>query len=140
MMRRPGILLSVLFTCGAIQAQEPAARDSACQQAIDQFLAAARTPETERRLRLACYPGPGRAPVLREPLSVGNVAGKPPPPAVPAPVAPTLRVPSTPNVVTQCDAAGCWDNLGNRYSGTGNILHGPAGQPCVRSGDRIECR
>jgi len=38
-MRRPGFLLSLLFACGAIQAQTPATRDSACQQAIDEFLA-----------------------------------------------------------------------------------------------------
>lgn len=46
---------------------------------------------------------------------------------------------ATPSVITSCDAGGCWDNLGNRYNGTGNVMHGSNGKTCFRSGTTLNC-
>lgn len=46
---------------------------------------------------------------------------------------------TTPSVITSCDAGGCWDNLGNRYNGTGNVMHGSNGKTCFRSGTTLNC-
>lgn len=46
---------------------------------------------------------------------------------------------TAPSVITSCDAGGCWDNLGNRYNGTGNVMHGSNGKTCVRSGTTLNC-
>jgi hypothetical protein len=46
---------------------------------------------------------------------------------------------TTPSVITSCDAGGCSDNLGNRYSGTGDVMHGSNGKTCVRSGTTLNC-
>ena len=124
-----------------VQAEPPQSKASACRHAIRDYQVAEvdDLAEAARRLRLACYAGPGRAPVLREPLAVGGGRSTATP-ALAAPVLPAIKLPSAPTVLTSCDGGGCWDNLGNRYNGTGAILHGPAGNPCIRNGDRIECR
>lgn len=132
------MLLAAAFLVPAGQAQTQV---SVCQQAIRDYQAAEveELVDAARHLRLVCFSGPGRAPVLQEPIAVGGgraVAA----PALAAPAMPGTRAPTAPMVLTSCDGGGCWDNLGNRYNGTGTILHGPTGNSCLRNGDRIECR
>jgi hypothetical protein len=45
-----------------------------------------------------------------------------------------------PHMITSCDAGGCRDNLGNRYSGTGPTLFRQDGTPCQRVGNELQCR
>lgn len=50
-------------------------------------------------------------------------------------------MPSPPDlfVITHCDDAGCWDNLGNRYNrGAGDTFFGPSGA-CRRIDDMMQC-
>jgi len=132
------VLLLMGVVSGLVHAEGTGARADLCLQAMRDFEAGSRTVESERRLRLACYPGSGRAPASRDPIAVdGGSKGTSPLPATPPP---DLGVPKAPPVLTLCDTGGCWDNLGNRYNGTGTVLYGPGGVPCMRSGDRIECR
>jgi len=52
------------------------------------------------------------------------------PPAYPQPM---------PSVITNCDGAGCWDNLGGRYNkGAGNTYFGPSGA-CQSIGGMMHC-
>jgi len=76
---------------------------------------------------------------MQEPISIG-ADRKAAAPVKTAPAAPTIGIPSAPSVITTCDAGGCWDNLGNRYNGTGATLMGPTGKLCIRTGNWIECR
>lgn len=76
---------------------------------------------------------------MQPPISVG-VERKSAEQVKPAPTVQTLVIPGPPNRLTVCDTGGCWDNLGNRYHGTGTTLYGPAGKPCLRNGDWIDCR
>ena len=46
---------------------------------------------------------------------------------------------SKPIVITSCDPGGCWDNLGGRYNGSGDILFGPGGQACRKTGNKLIC-
>ena len=47
--------------------------------------------------------------------------------------------PRAPSLVTTCDATGCWDNRGWRYTrGPGNTLYGVNG-PCQRVGNALVC-
>jgi hypothetical protein len=136
-MRSRVILLLASCVPVLVGAQDAAPRADACRQAIRDYEARPRTVESERRVRLACYPGPGRSPALRDPVAVEGTTAKPLPVT---PASPSFSLPRSPPVLTLCDTGGCWDNLGNRYNGTGSILYGPGGAPCTRSGDRIECR
>lgn len=47
--------------------------------------------------------------------------------------------PSHPSHITSCDAGGCWDNLGNRYNGTGSTLFRTDGKTCNRAGGMLQC-
>ena len=47
--------------------------------------------------------------------------------------------PSHPFHITSCDAGGCWDNLGNRYNGTGSTLFRTDGKTCNRVGGMLQC-
>jgi len=50
-----------------------------------------------------------------------------------------LPAPPSPSVITNCDSAGCWDNLGNRYNrGAGNTFFGPTGA-CQQVGNMMQC-
>jgi len=139
MMCRLPVLVCLVSVLGWVPAaaDDADARSAACRAAMQVYQSAPPTAEAERRVRAACYAGARRAPVLRPPLQVDGMAA-PPVPVVP-PV-PEIRLPATPSVLTQCDTGGCWDNLGQRYSGTGPVYSGPGGAVCTRNGDRIECR
>lgn len=55
--------------------------------------------------------------------------------AIPAPP----RSPS-PSAITNCDAGGCWDDLGNRYNkGAGSTYFPPQGGACQRIGGQMIC-
>lgn len=41
--------------------------------------------------------------------------------------------------ITSCDAGGCWDNRGGRYSGSGAILFDTSGRACTRNGPMLVC-
>jgi hypothetical protein len=121
---------STLQTCNeAMQSYEAAVRGANEQAAAD----------AKRRVFKECYTGSGRAPTWQEPISIGSDR-KAAAPLKAAPVTPAIVIPSAPNVLTTCDAGGCWDNLGNRYHGSGTTLFSPAGKPCTRIGDWIDCR
>lgn len=47
--------------------------------------------------------------------------------------------PAHPSNITSCDAGGCWDNLGNRYNGTGSTLFRTDGKTCNRVGGMLQC-
>ena len=130
--------LLLLGLWGSGQAEGVAPRTDTCSQAIVDYEASARGADSQERVRRACYPGPGRVPVPREPISVDGTAKDAA--RLPSPPPPVISLPKSPPVLTLCDTGGCWDNLGNRYSGTGTVLYGPGGAPCTRSGDRIDCR
>lgn len=56
------------------------------------------------------------------------------PNAVPAPTSPQ------PSVITNCDSAGCWDNLGNRYNkGAGSTYFPTSGGSCQLVGGMMQC-
>jgi hypothetical protein len=95
--------------------------------------------QAKSRVIKECYPVPGRAPTVQPPISIG-AERKAAEQVKPAPTVQTLVIPGPPNKITVCDAGGCWDNLGNRYHGTGTTLYGPAGKPCIRNVDWIDCR
>ncbi len=45
-----------------------------------------------------------------------------------------------PSVITNCDSAGCWDNMGGRYNrGAGDTYFGPSGRFCQMIGDMMQC-
>lgn len=63
----------------------------------------------------------------------GGAGSRQAPTSLPAPVAPK------PSIVTNCDQAGCFDNLGNRYNkGAGNTYFGPNG-PCQLLAGNMQC-
>ena len=140
------VLICAVSTWAACaQDAAPKASVQACDEAMRELEVARKTSvkvaaEAEKRVLKACYTGSGRAPAVQAPISVygERKVAKPVVPAMPAQQ--VLATPSVPSVVTSCDAGGCWDNLGNRYNGTGTTLIGSTGKPCIRSGDRIECR
>lgn len=45
------------------------------------------------------------------------------------------------NRLTNCNASGCWDGLGNRYNrtGDGSKLVGPDGRMCRHRGGNVQC-
>ena len=148
-------VVSALAGCGAwAQVPSSAGNLQACQQAIDKHALArqndsqARIAEAEKQVRQDCFPVEERAPVLQAPITIGPApkAQNPPnrlfpsPPGAKAVPVPELSIPAAPGVLTTCDPGGCWDNHGNRYNGSGALLFGDGGQPCLRNGDRIECR
>lgn len=48
--------------------------------------------------------------------------------------------PSTPSIITNCDAGGCWDNLGGRYNkGGGNTYFPTSGGACQMVGGMMHC-
>ena len=136
-MRWLPLLLPLLCAVWPVSASEQDTRARLCQLATRDYLADPCSAEAERRLRAACYNGSDRSPELRPPVAVGVPAA----PVVPvSPALPEIQAPSSPGVLTSCDAGGCWDHLGRRYSGTGPVYSGPGGAVCTRNGDRIECR
>ena len=147
MKTRIVIAMLLATVCLVACAHEPIPKASlqACNDAIRDHDAAVRggnveaTAAARTRVLQECYTGSGRTPSLQEPISIG-ADRKADAPVKAAPVAPTIVIPSAPSVLTTCDAGGCWDNLGNRYNGTGATLIGPTGKLCVRTGDWIECR
>jgi len=44
-----------------------------------------------------------------------------------------------PTNITSCDNGGCWDNLGNRYNGSGQTLFRGDGKICNRVGTMLQC-
>lgn len=45
-----------------------------------------------------------------------------------------------PSVITNCDSAGCWDDMGGRYNrGAGNTYFGPSGGACQLIGGMMQC-
>lgn len=45
-----------------------------------------------------------------------------------------------PSMITNCDAGGCWDNLGGRYNrGAGDTYFGPSGSACQMVGTQMIC-
>ena len=147
MKTRIVIAMLLATACLVAYSHEPIPKASlqVCNDAMRDYDAAVRggnaeaTADARSRVLQECYTGSGRAPTLQEPISIG--ADRKAPAAVKvAPAAPTIVIPSAPSVLTTCDAGGCWDNLGNRYNGTGGTLIGPTGKLCTRIGDWIECR
>lgn len=142
----PALLL--VAACWPVYANEPTPTLAlqACNEAMQSYDAALRTAnaqaaaDAKRQVFKDCYTGSGRAPTWQEPISIGADRKAATPPALPAPAAPAVVLPKAPSVLTNCDAGGCWDNLGNRYHGSGSILFSPAGKPCSRMGDWIDCR
>ena len=147
MKTRIAIAMLLATACLVAYSHEPIPKASlqVCNDAMRDYDAAVRggnvevTTDARSRVLQECYTGSGRAPTLHEPISIG-ADRKAVAPVKAAPVAPTIVIPSVPSVLTTCDAGGCWDNLGNRYNGTGGTLIGPTGKLCIRIGDRIECR
>ena len=140
------LICAVSTWAACAQDAAPKASVQACDEAMRELEVARKTSVeaaavVEKRVLKACYTGSGRAPAVQAPISVyggERKAAKPVVPAMPAPQ--VLATPSVPSVITSCDSGGCWDNLGKRYNGTGTSLIGSTGKPCIRSGDRIECR
>jgi hypothetical protein len=143
------IFIALIFTtaCWAACADgvAPKASVQACDEAMRALDVARKTSDkavadAEKQVFKHCYTGSGRSPAVQAPISIysDRKAVKPVVPVLPAPQ--ELKTPSTPSVITTCDAGGCWDNLGNRYHGSGTTLFGNTGKPCIRNGDRIECR
>ena len=138
--------MCLVSACSLAGSQEPAPKANlqVCDQATRDYDAAVRdgdaaaTAAARTRVLKECYQGSGRAPVLQKPISIGTDI-KADAPRKPAPVPPTIDIPSGPSVLTTCDGGGCWDNLGRRYNGTGPTLIGPTGKLCIRTGDRVEC-
>jgi hypothetical protein len=58
----------------------------------------------------------------------GDVKPEPPPP-------PRPRT----SVIASCDAGGCWDDTGHRYSGQGSTLFRDDGKACQRVGNTVQC-
>jgi hypothetical protein len=147
MKTRIAIAMLLATACLVAYSHEPIPKASlqVCNDAMRDYDAAVRggnvevTTDARSRVLQECYRGSGRAPTLHEPISIG-ADRKAVAPVKAAPAAPTIVIPSAPSVLTTCDAGGCWDNLGNRYNGTGGTLIGPTGKLCIRIGDRIECR
>jgi hypothetical protein len=147
-MKTRTVIAILLATAGlAAYAQEPTPKASLqiCNDVVQDYDAAVRGGNVEAiadarsRVLKECYSGSGRTPILQEPISIGadHQAAAP---VKAAPAAPTKVTPNAPGVLTLCDSGGCWDNLGNRYNGTGATLMGPTGKLCVRTGDNwIEC-
>lgn len=145
MKTRIVIAMCLATACWVAYSREPKpnATLQACDDAMKDYDAVrGRTVDAEeqakQRVLQECYKGSGRAPTLHEPLTI-DPARNAPVPVRAAPAKPTVVIPSAPSVLTSCDTGGCWDNLRNRYNGVGSTLFGPAGKPCVRSGDWIEC-
>ena len=141
------IAMLLATACLVAYSDEPIPKASlqVCNDAMRDYDAAVRggnlevTAAAKIRVLQECYRGSGRTPILQEPISIGPDR-KADAPVKAAPAAPTIVIPSAPSILTTCDAGGCWDNLGNRYNGTGGTLIGPTGKLCIRIGDRIECR
>lgn len=51
--------------------------------------------------------------------------------------APIQTIP--PSVITSCDKGGCWDDVGNRYNGSGATLFRADGKTCQKIGNMLEC-
>jgi hypothetical protein len=140
-----GALLVVSCSMASSQEKSPGARSKLCDQASSAYEAAVRAKkadETERaksRVLKECFPVKSRSPALQKPVSVSSTI-KPIAPVRVAPSANTNVISPSPSVVSSCDAGGCWDNHGKRYNGSDATLVGPAGNLCIRSGDRIDCR
>ncbi len=61
-------------------------------------------------------------------------------PATPAPSAIAPRpAPAGPSIVTTCDAGGCWDSSGQRYTTSGPSLVRSDGKVCQRVGATVQC-
>ncbi len=139
-----GILLVTNCLLACSHELTPGASLQVCNDAVQHYDTAVRSghmqtiAEARSRVLQQCYSGTGRAPTLREPLSIGT-ATKADTPVKVTPSVPTIVIPTAPSVLTTCDAGGCWDQLGNRYNGTGTTLMGPTGKLCIRIGDRIDC-
>lgn len=146
MKTRIAIAILLVTTCLLACSHEPTpgARLQVCNDAVRHYDAAVRsghvqaTAEARSRVLERCYSGAARAPTLREPFSIGT-ASKADAPVKVTPSVPAIVIPPAPSVLTTCDAGGCWDQLGNRYNGTGTTLMGPTGKLCIRIGDRIDC-
>lgn len=69
-----------------------------------------------------------------------NEKARMPAPVVPnqAPIVPS-PVPSGPAVVTTCDAGGCWDASGRRYTSSGPLLIRNDGKACQQVGSTVTC-
>lgn len=147
MKMRIVIAMLLATPCLAAYSREPVPKASlqVCSDAMRDYEAAVRggnveaTAAARSRVLQECYTGSGRAPTLQEPISIGTDR-KAAAAVKPAPAAPTIEIPGAPSVLTTCDPGGCWDNLGNRYNGTGATLIGPTGKLCNRIGDWIGCR
>ena len=147
MKTRIVIAMLLATVCLVACSHEPIPKASlqTCNDAMRDYDAAVRgsnvdaPADAKSRVLQECYTGSGRTPTFQEPISIG-ADRKADAPVKAAPAAPTIVIPSAPSVLTTCDAGGCWDNLGNRYNGTGGTLIGPTGKLCVRIDDRIECR
>lgn len=141
------IAMLLATACMVAYSHEPIPKASfqVCNDAMRDYEVAVRggvvevTAAAKTRVLRECYRGSGRTPVLQEPISIGPDR-KADAPVKAAPAAPMIGIPNAPRMLTTCDAGGCWDNLGNRYNGTGGTLIGPTGKLCIRTGDWIDCR
>ena len=83
--------------------------------------------------RIARQPERVPAPVVTAPRALRAA----PPPASPQPPAAPVHA-ARPQVLSQCDAGGCWDSNGNRLNRAGPNLMGPQG-PCSVQGSFANC-
>lgn len=97
---------------------------SSRNQAFDRMLLASQLVKIEASRDAALYGVSHASPGNSKALSDGGV---------------NLPSPPTPSVITNCDDAGCWDNLGNRYNrGAGNTFFKPSGA-CQQIGNMMQC-
>lgn len=54
-------------------------------------------------------------------------------------VPPQQNIPAPPSHLTSCDGSGCWDNLGNRYRGSGDTYFPSGGGVCRDIGGQLQC-
>ncbi len=110
-------------------------RDKACEAASRPYPGAQNGQLTAAQLdTLASCGGQTTARSRDTGTATRRPSAAPPPVAMPAP-------PPAPSVITSCDAGGCWDNMGGRYTkGAGNT-HFPTtgGGACQMIGGQMRC-
>ncbi|GHD09252.1 hypothetical protein GCM10007052_07220 [Halioglobus japonicus] len=74
------------------------------------------------------------------PRTPASSSPRPAPPSTPAMQTTPRQLQSPAPVVNVCDAAGCWDTRGNRYTqGAGTTYHRQDGRSCQSIGGNMHC-
>ena len=98
----------------------------------------------DKKVYRGTAPPRGRHVPYVPPVAIERKSSAPSVPVPPSPSSlPSMRPGNktqSPVVVNVCDAGGCWDSGGNRYSGgTGDTYLNAAGKPCQRMGTWMQC-